>query len=123
MIDVIINPQGTEETYLKCLNQCFGDWGGMDMYKWCFDRRIGGPKADIMLLKKDGVILGGSAVTYRKALIRNSLVNVAIMTGSWTLPEARRQGCFTRIIEESLALAKGKGAALLLAFVTNKNPA
>lgn len=49
------------------------------------------------------------------------MVNVAIMTGSWTLPEARRQGCFTRIIDESITLARQKGAALLLAFVTDRN--
>lgn len=120
-MNVIINPDRTEETYLEYLNRCFDDWGGMDMYKWCFDRPVGGLKADIMLLKKDGTVLGGSAVTYRKAAIRESMVNVAIMTGSWTLPEARRQGCFTRIIDESIALARQKGAALLLAFVTDRN--
>lgn len=120
-MNVIINPDRTEETYLEYLNRCFDDWGGMDMYKWCFDRPVGGLKADIMLLKKDGTVLGGSAVTYRKAAIRESMVNVAIMTGSWTLPESRRQGCFTRIIDESIALARQKGAALLLAFVTDRN--
>lgn len=120
-MNVIINPDRTEETYLEYLNRCFDDWGGMDMYKWCFDRPVGGLKADIMLLKKDGTVLGGSAVTYRKAVIRESMVNVAIMTGSWTLPEARRQGCFTRIIDESVTLARQKGAALLLAFVTDRN--
>lgn len=120
-MDVITNPDGTEQVYLEYLNQCFDDWGGTDMYGWCFDRVIGGLKADIMMLKKDGAVLGGSAVTYRRARIRGFMVTVAIMTGSWTLPEARRQGCFSRMIDESIILAKKKGAALLLAFVTDRN--
>ncbi len=120
-MEVVINPAGYEETYLEYLNRCFDDWGGTGMYRWCFERSVGGLEADIMVLKKNGVILGGSAVTYRKALIRSVPVDVAIMTGSWTLPESRRKGCFTRIINESLGLAKNKGAAFLLAFVTNRN--
>ena len=43
------------------------------------------------------------------------------MTGSWTVPEARGQGCFTKIIEESLSLASHKGAGLLIAFLTESN--
>ena len=122
MIDIIINPKGIESTYIECLNYCFRDWGGIDMYKWCFNRQVGDLKADIMILKKDGKIIAGSAVAYRKVLFaNNSMINVGIMTGSWTLPDARGQGCFTKIIKESVALASSKGAALLLAFVTKNN--
>jgi hypothetical protein len=123
MIDIILNPKNIESIYIECLNSCFDDWGGPDMYEWCFNRQVGDLKADIMVLKKNSKIIAGSAVTYRKVLLtRNSMTNVGIMTGSWTLPDARRQGCFTKIIEESVALASGKGAVLLLAFVTENNP-
>lgn len=122
MIDIVINPKGIETTYIEYLNYCFGHWGSTDMYKWCFDRQVGDLKADIMILKKNGKIVAGSAVTCRKVLLaNNSMINVGIMTGSWTLPVARRQGCFTQIIKESVALASGKGAALVLAFVTENN--
>lgn len=43
------------------------------------------------------------------------------MTGLWTLPAARGRGAFTRIIEESVALTREHGGALLLAFVTETN--
>jgi hypothetical protein len=122
MIDVVMNPVHIEGLYLECLNMCFGDWGGPAMYNWCFERRLGGRKPDIMLLKEKEKVLGGSAVTYRHALLNNAIVPVAIMTGSWTLQEARNQGCFTIIIEESLKLARDAGAALLIAFVTQTNP-
>lgn len=122
MIDVVINPENIEDLYLECLNKCFSDWGGAAMYRWCFDRRVSGKKPDIMLLKKEGAVLGGSAVTYRHAMINGVMVPVAIMTGSWTLPQARNQGCFTIMIEESLKLARNAGAALLIAFVTKTNP-
>lgn len=122
MIDIIINPKGIESIYIECLNYCFGDWGGTNVYKWCFNCQVGDLKADIMILKKDGKIIAGSAVTYRKVLFANSsMINVGIMTGSWTLPDARGQGCFTKIIKESVALASSKDAALLLAFMTKNN--
>ncbi len=122
MIDIVVNPGHTEDLYLECLNRCFGDWGGTAMYRWCFERRLGGRKPDIMLLKEKDVLLGGSAVTYRHALLNDTTVPVAIMTGSWTLPEARNQGCFTLMIDQSLKLAQASGAALLIAFVTQTNP-
>jgi hypothetical protein len=121
MIDTIINPYNLEEQYIDCLNKCFPDWGNAESYKWCFARRVGDLKPDVMILKNNGTTVAGSAVTYRKVLVRNSLVDAGIMTGSWTLPEGRRQGCFSKIIAESLSLACAKGAALLLAFVTGDN--
>jgi hypothetical protein len=122
VLEVMINPPGMSETYLTCLNQCFGQWGGRESYDWCFKRRIGGLTADIMILQKEGQLLAGSSVTYRKVKLANEAdITVGIMTGSWTLPAARKQGCFTRVIQESLSLAAAKGAALLLAFVTETN--
>ena len=119
--DIVLNPKGIESTYIDYLNLSFGHWGDAALYKWCFDRQIGDLKADIMIFKQDEKIIAGSAVTYRKALLGKSVINVGIMTGSWTVPEARGQGCFTTIIEESLSLASLKGAALLIAFLTESN--
>ncbi len=119
--DIILNPKGMESAYIDYLNLSFGQWGDASLYKWCFDRQIGDLKADIMIFKNDGRIVAGSAVTYRKVRLGTSIVNVGIMTGSWTLPETRGQGYFTKIIETSLSLASNKKAALLLAFVTEKN--
>ena len=56
-----------------------------------------------------------------RLLLGKSVINIGIMTGSWTVPEARGQGCFTKIIEESLSLASDKGAGLLIAFLTESN--
>ena len=74
-----------------------------------------------MMFKQGDTILAGSAVTYRKVMLGKTMVHVGIMTGSWTLPEARGQGCFTKIIEVSVSLAAAKKAALLLAYVTEDN--
>jgi hypothetical protein len=75
-----------------------------------------------MLLRLDGVLAAGSAVSYRWLERDGTRVLIGIMTGSWTLPEARGQGCFTRIIQESVRAAANQGAGLLLAFVTEDNP-
>ena len=121
MIDSIANPPNFESTHLRYLNTCFESWGDLNTYRWCFERQVGNLKADVMILKSDETIIAGSAVTYRPVILANHRVNVGIMSGSWTLPEARGRGCFTRIIEESVKLATEKGAAFLLAFVTESN--
>ena len=73
-------------------------------------------------MRMEGELLAGSAVSYRKARLRTGAeVDVGIMTGSWTLPAARGQGCFTRAILESVKLTESREGALLLAYVTEAN--
>jgi hypothetical protein len=120
VITVELNPQGMEEEFLKYLNSCFGNWGDRRKYDWFFRRKTVYPEADLMILRQDGTLVAGSAVTYRKiALPDDSELTVGIMTGSWTLPPFRQQGCFARIIEESLRLTASKGGALLLGFAVD----
>jgi hypothetical protein len=122
MIEVEVNPSGVDSDYLRGLQTCFPGWGDQRTYHWAFDREVGAPRADLIVLRKDGELIAGSAVTYRQvALPRSGTVLSGIMTGSWTLPHGRGQGCFRRMIEESLSICAGKGAALLLAFVTRHN--
>lgn len=122
MISLQLNPTGMEGEFLKCLNLCFGGWGDKKTYHWYFKRKTVYPDADLMILKKDGELAAGSAVTYRKiTLPSGSVVTVGIMTGSWTLPEFRGQGCFARIIEESVRLTAEKKGALVLGFGRTEN--
>ncbi|MDP2270209.1 MAG: hypothetical protein Q8K32_05705 [Archangium sp.] len=116
------NPPGAEALYLESLNLCFPGWGDARAYAWAFGRRVGGPPADLMMLREGGELLAGSAVSYRTLLTpEGKRALIGIMTGSWTLPAARGRGAFTTIIEESVALTKRHGGALLLAFVTETN--
>lgn len=120
MITVAVNPNGIAEEYLKCLKVCFSGWGDRQKYDWYFRRKTAYPDADLMILKQDNNLAAGSAVTYRRVAFANdSEVTVGIMTGSWTLPQFRNQGCFARIIEESLRLTALKGGALLLGFTVD----
>jgi hypothetical protein len=120
-LELEVNPQGIQGSYLSGLDRSFRDWGGPETYRWAFQRE--GLSADLMVLRRGGRLVAGSAVSYRRvALPAGGRVGAGIMTGSWTLPEARGLGCFTRMIGESLRLAADRGAALLLAFVTRDNP-
>ncbi|MEK7166020.1 MAG: hypothetical protein AAB874_04410, partial [Patescibacteria group bacterium] len=71
-----INPMGIRDEYLKCVNLCFGNWGDNKTYSWVFEQEIGAPKADLMVLRKDGKLLAGSAVSYRKVAFPNGKVVV-----------------------------------------------
>lgn len=116
------NPHGTESLYLQSLNACFPGWGDERAFEWALRRRVGGPATDLMLLREGGELLAGSAVSYRTLeTVSGKRALVGIMTGSWTLPAARGRGAFTKIIDESVALTREHGGALLLAFVTETN--
>jgi hypothetical protein len=112
-----------ERQYLESLNVCFPGWGGREMFDWCFSRESAGSRPDLMMLHDDaGRPLAGTANTYRRVGLPNGqTMVVGIMTGSWTLPEARGRGAFTRLIEESRELAAARQAGLLLAFCTRTN--
>lgn len=123
MTTVEVNPPGMEAEYLQCLNECFHGWGGAREFDWGFNRKVGAPPADLIVIRHEGQPIAGSAVTYRQVRLANGrTVRAGIMTGSWTLPAARGQGCFSRIIEESQVLTARRAGALLLAFVTESNP-
>jgi len=119
VINTLINPPGIEDEYLRCLNSCFPGWGDRRTFDWYFRRTT---PADLIVFQKDGDTAAGSALTYRRLTLPNGRqVKAATMTGSWTLPDYRRQGFFSMTIDESLKLASERGAALLLAFVTGDN--
>ena len=119
MLTTLINPPGIEDDYLRCLNTCFPGWGDRRTFDWYFKRTS---PADLIIFQKNVRMASGSALTYRRLMLPNGkFVKAAIMTGSWTLPDFRRQGLFSMTIDESLKLAAKRGAALLLAFVTEDN--
>lgn len=123
MENIKINPEAYKEEYIKNLNACFNGWGGAKEYEWGFNRKVGEQTSDIMLIEndEDGVI-AGSAVSYRRLSEKTASFDIGIMTGSWTLPAARKKGCFTKMIHSSKDLCKDKNVPFLTAFVTAVNP-
>lgn len=123
MNKVIINPENYENEYLNYLNTCFPNWGNKTTFDWIFNRKCGLKSADFLILKDDeNQVIAGSAVTYRQLkLADKSVVDIGIMTGSWTLPEARGKGCFSQIIEESKIICSNNNVTYLTAFVTDVN--
>lgn len=123
MEEFIINPENYQATYITNLNECFIGWGGQKEYDWVFNRQIGRHSSDILLVQneQDGVI-AGSGISYRRLSDGNTGLDIGIMTGSWTLPAARKKGCFSKIIQKSKELCRQKGVPFLTAFVTSKNP-
>ena len=122
MENFIINPANYEQDYIKNLNICFGNWGGEKEYEWGLERKVGEHSTDIMLIEneEDGII-AGSAVSYRELRSKKNSLKIGIMTGSWTLPTARRKGCFTKIINCSKSLSNDNNVSFLTAFVTKTN--
>lgn len=108
--------------YLAGLNACFAGWGGEREYDLIFGRPFEGHLPERFVLTEAEEWLAGSAVSWRSlARPDGGSAPVGIMTGSWTLPAARGRGCFARVIQLSREACVRRGAALLLAFVTETN--
>jgi hypothetical protein len=120
-LDLEVNPPNMEAAYLSGLNRCFADWGGGREYRWEFAREVGAPPADLLVLRDAGALAAGSAVVYRTVRTGQGDCIVGVMSGSWTLPEARGRGAFSRVIVESRRLVAEHGGAALIAFVTHDN--
>lgn len=99
--------------YLDGANAAFGQWGDVSTFTWAF--RDG---AEILFLDDgQGRTVAGSGITYRT--LRDGQ-RAAIMTGSWTLAEARGRGAFSRMVEATTEIAAER-SAVLLAFVRAEN--
>lgn len=120
---VLINPENYKENYIGFLNQCFPNWGGQKHYQWAFERKIGEHTSDIILLSDEvDEIIAGSGLSFRMIKTDAGIVHdIAIFTGSWTLPNARGRGCFTQIIALFEKICEDKGVPFLTAFVTESN--
>lgn len=115
-------PDADADTWLAALNVCFPGWGGEARFDWCFRRAVSGRVPDAVFLEEDGRLLAGAGVTYRiLELADGRRVAVAIMTGAWTLPEARGRGAFTRLVAATCEAGAARGAPLFLGFVTESN--
>jgi hypothetical protein len=55
-----VNPSGVQDEYLSGLNRSFGHWGDRRLFMWAFEREVGAPTADLMVLRDQGEIIAGS---------------------------------------------------------------
>jgi len=118
---IIINPKNYKQKYLAFLNNCFKNWGSEKEYDWYFNNND--KKADIFILENEtNDVLAGTAITYRQITYNNKIIDIGILTGSWTLPIARGKGCFTEIVERSKDICSTKKINYLTAFVMESNP-
>ncbi|HEX9162553.1 MAG TPA: GNAT family N-acetyltransferase [Thermoanaerobaculia bacterium] len=99
--------------YIDGANRAFGRWGDESMFAWAFRG-----EAELLYVDDErGRALAGSGINWR-TLRTNQLA--AIITASWTLPEARGQGLFTRLIDATCEIARDRDA-VVLGFVRGDN--
>lgn len=117
-----INPPNFRQKFIDFTKESFNSSYDSNTYKWMFERKVGKVESDIIVLRNDNEIIAGSGLTYRQLILPNKqIIDIAIMTSSWTLPGARGMGCFSNIIEFSQEIAFKKNIHCLTAFVTEEN--
>ena len=123
MSDLQINPPNIDDEYLECLNRAYGDWGDKRQFNWYFRRQTIFPAADLFVIREGGKLAAGSALTYcRPRLPNEEEMSARIITGSWTLPEYRGRGFFSRLMEESRRYVASKNVKVLFGYMTADNP-
>lgn len=122
MWNIIINPTGMKQVFIDNTRECFGPSFDLAKYNWYFERTVGKNQTDFIFLFDDDELMAGSAVTYRQLLLENKeIVDIAVMTYSWTLPNARGKGCFSKIIELSKEIAYKKNVHCLTGWGVEEN--
>jgi len=99
--------------YIDGANRAFGTWGDEAFYAWAFRG-----DAEILFIDDEhGRPIAASGLNWRT--LQNGQP-AAIITGSWTLPEARGRGCFARFMEASRDAAVERGG-VAIGFVRADN--
>lgn len=108
-------------SYLAGLNHCFPGWGGRAHFDWCYGRPDDPRPADILVAEFTGEIVAGLAIVYRWiGRDEEPRELVGLMSGAWTLPNARGQGLFGCLLDRAAVIARARGASMALAFVTGE---
>lgn len=117
------NPESPDMTAtLAFLNRCFGGGWNETLYRWYLARPFNGRTPDRIVISDNGKPVAGSVVNYRQLQAPDgSIRDIGIASGSWTLPEARGKGLFTRMMQASVLRAGEQGCQYFLAFVTKDN--
>ncbi|HOR82960.1 MAG TPA: GNAT family N-acetyltransferase [Bacteroidales bacterium] len=123
MLKIEVNPPNFKKKFIEFTNESFkSSFDINNAYDWMFERKVGKIESDIIVLRNDDEIVAGSGLTYRQLILSNGqIIDMAIMTSSWTLPSVRGKGYFSKIIELSKEIAFKKDVHCLIAFVTEKN--
>lgn len=117
----MLNPAGLEPAYLEALQRNFNGWGGEAEFVWWFEREVGAPRADLLVLVEGGnTLVAGTAVSYRRLDLGGGRKQLAgFITGAWTASQYRRRGCYSELIAHAREVAGRRGAAMLLAFAAD----
>ncbi|MBZ0112911.1 MAG: hypothetical protein K8J08_10650 [Thermoanaerobaculia bacterium] len=115
----------TEPRYRSGLERCFPTWGREDFSRWYLARDVGEGAPELFAcVSPSGEIEAGVAISYRR--LRPGTPGrpeglCGVITGAWTLPEARRKGLFRKLVGNVALRTQGRGGAWLLGFVTADN--
>lgn len=111
-----------EQTFRDGLTTCFPGWGGEPLFDWAFRRVAAGRMPDLLVAEVDSRLAGGCALIYRTVRSSSGQTQpVAILAGAWTLPEWRRAGIFSSLVQFAKEIAAETSVGCLAAFVRVDN--
>lgn len=122
MARIVMNPAGVDAEYLRCLKVCFPGAWNEESYHWYLKRPFRSRPPDVVAVRDGGALAAGMGINYRQlALPDGRIVDVAIYTAAWALPEHRGRWHFARLIRASNDVARERGCVAAMSFVTADN--
>ena len=118
---VLLNPD-EPEVGAEFLTRCFGARWTDGMYRWYLQRSFAGEAPDRLVLNDGARAVAGCGLVYR--LLRTpdgEVQRVSVVVAACTLPEARGQGCYARVLQAAVDQSAARGCTALLGFVTADN--
>ena len=110
---------GDEPSIVDLLNTTFGKWGGLEYWKWRYERNPAGSPI-IWLAESNGKIVGHYGLTPRVMKIGNMYVRGSLAADAATHPDYRGRGVFSCLANKCLLDASARGITLTYGFANTR---
>jgi len=120
--EAVVEAGWTDPRFRAGLARAFPGWGGEAHSRFYLARDLGEGAPELVAIEHGDELVAAVAINYRRLRTADGgEARAGILTGGWTLPEARRRGRFRRLAAAAARRAAERGARWLLGFVTADN--
>lgn len=119
---VEVNPHGIDDQYWHGLQSSFAGAWDAGTFRWHHTRPFASKRPDVLVVRHGGQVITGLCLNYRRIRVPSGrLVDTAIFTAAWTLPEYRGQWHFLRLVRAAASYLRQRECLAALSFVTADN--
>jgi len=113
---------GEEKKHLELLNLCYSPWGDDQQWRRLYLQEGFDSTKNVLVVEENGEWGGGVTAWFREVLLaRNKGVKAYIAGDGYVLPDHRGKGLYSFYMKTVNEMAKSRGSALGLGFISAYN--